>query len=62
MGVIIAVVVLLASLPTPAHAYVDFGLGSYAFQVFVAWALAMAFVLRTFWGRLVAFVRKLFGR
>jgi len=62
MAVVVAIVIVLASFPTPAHAYVDFGLGSYAFQIFVAWALAMAFVLRTFWGRLVAFVRRLFGR
>ena len=62
MRIIIAVLVLLASFPTTAHAYVDFGLGSYAFQILVAWALAMAFVLRTFWGRLVAFFRKLLGR
>jgi hypothetical protein len=59
---IVAIVLLLAGSPTPAHAYVDFGLGSYALQIFLAWALAAAFVLRTFWGRLLAFFRKLFGR
>jgi hypothetical protein len=60
--ILIAVAVLVAVCPTAAHAYVDFGLGSYALQILVAWALAMAFVLRTFWGRLVAFFRKLLGR
>jgi len=59
---ILALMLLLALSPTPAYAYVDFGLGSYALQVFLAWALAMAFVLRTFWGRLVAFFRKLLNR
>ena len=56
------IVVLVATQPSPAHAYVDFGVGSFAFQLLIAWALALAFLLRTFWTRIVAFVRKLLGR
>jgi drug/metabolite transporter (DMT)-like permease len=34
-----------------AHAYIDPGTGSYMFQLLIAGALAGAFVLRAFWGR-----------
>jgi hypothetical protein len=58
----LAVIVLITVSPSPVDAYVDFGLGSYAFQLLIAWALAIAFVLRTYWTRIVAFLRRLFGR
>lgn len=53
---------LLVAYPSSAQAYVDFGLGSYAFQILLAWALGLAFALRAFWTRIAAFLRKLFGR
>jgi hypothetical protein len=56
------VVLLLVAYPSLAQAYVDFGLGSYAFQILLAWALGLAFALRAFWTRIVAFLRKFFGR
>ena len=61
-GLALAVLFAVVAYPSPAHAYVDFGLGSYAFQILLAWALALAFALRTFWTRIVAFLRKFFGR
>ena len=58
----LALVVLVAACPSPAHAYVDFGLGSYAFQILIAWGLALAFALRAFWTRILTFLRKFLGR
>lgn len=58
----LAVLVIVAAWPVPAHAYVDFGLGSYAFQILIAWALAFVFALRMFWARIVTFVRNLLRR
>jgi hypothetical protein len=58
----LALVVLVAVTPAPADAYVDFGLGSYAFQIVIAWGLALAFAVRAFWGRIVTFLRKLLRR
>ena len=58
----LALVVLIVACPSPAHAYVDFGLGSYSFQILIAWGLALAFALRAFWTRIVTFLRKLLGR
>ena len=58
----LALMVVVAATPSPAHAYVDFGVGSYAFQILIAWGLALAFLLRTFWGRIVTFLRRLLRR
>ena len=60
--VLSALVALVVASPEPAHAYVDFGLGSYAFQILIAWGLALAFALRAFWGRIILFIRRLLGR
>ena len=60
--IMLALVVVVAATPSPAHAYVDFGVGSYAFQILIAWGLALAFLLRTFWGRIVTFLRRLLRR
>jgi hypothetical protein len=61
-GLALAVLFVVVAYPSPAQAYVDFGLGSYAFQILLAWALGLAFALRAFWTRIAAFLRKLFGR
>jgi hypothetical protein len=58
----LALVVVVAATPSLTHAYVDFGVGSYAFQILIAWGLALAFLLRTFWGRIVTFLRRLLRR
>jgi len=54
-------VILIVASPRPAHAhaYIDFGVGSHAFQILIAWGLALAFAVRGFWGRIVALFRKL---
>ena len=58
----VALAILIMANPPPAHAYIDFGVGSYAFQILIAWGLALAFAVRAFWGQIVAFVRKLLQR
>lgn len=54
--------VVLAVGVSDAHAYIDFGVGSFAFQLLIAWFLAAAFAVRAFWGRIVSFLKKLLGR
>jgi hypothetical protein len=45
-----------------AHAYIDFGVGSFAFQLLIAWFLAAAFAIRSFWSQIVSFLKKMLGR
>lgn len=60
--VALAVLALVTAWTAPAHAYVDFGVGSHAFQIVIAWGLALVFALRVFWVRILTFLRKLLGR
>jgi hypothetical protein len=43
----------------PAHAYLDPGSGSYIFQLIIAALVGLAFVIKTHWQRIKAFLRKL---
>ena len=45
-----------------AHAYIDFGVGSFAFQLLIAWFLAAAFAVRAFWAQIISFLKKMLGR
>ena len=47
---------LLAASPAPAEAYLDPGTGSYVFQILVATAVSLGFILKAYWRRLVEFV------
>lgn len=44
---------LLVALPAPAEAYLDPGTGSYVFQMLVATAVSLGFILKAYWRRLV---------
>ena len=59
----LAVVVALAfigvlSLPTPAWAYIDPGLGSYLFQIAIAGFLASIYTLRHYTQSVTGFLRR----
>ena len=58
----LAVAAALVLLPSVAHAYVDPAAGSLVLQMVLAGALGAAFTLKTYWRRLVAFVRARVGR
>lgn len=50
---------LWLALSAPAHAYIDPGSGSYAFQVIIAGIMGAVFSIKLFWTRIKAlFVRK----
>ena len=55
-------IVAVFFLPTPAHAYLDPGTGSYFIQIALAALVGAAFAVRLFWGRIKAFFQKLFSR
>jgi hypothetical protein len=44
---------LLAAVPAPAEAYLDPGTGSYVFQMLVATAVSLGFILKAYWRRIV---------
>lgn len=56
------IAVALALTPADAHAYVDPAAGSLVLQMVLAGALGAAFTLKTYWRRVVAFVRARLGR
>lgn len=41
----------------PAYAYIDFGTGSYVFQVTIASFLAAGFFLKNFWTKIINFFK-----
>jgi len=53
---------LLLLLPSPAHAYLDPGTGSYAVQLLIGSLLGGLFAIGLFWRRVVAFLKRLFKR
>lgn len=53
-----ACLVLLASFPTEAHAYVDPGGGLLLWQLIASFVIGLAFYFR----RVIAFLKALFGR
>jgi hypothetical protein len=48
-------------LALPAAGYIDPGTGSYALQIAIAFLVGLAFSIKVFWKKIVAFLRKLFG-
>ena len=48
---------LLTALARPAHAYLDPGTGSYVFQMVMAAVVSGAFLVKTYWRRLVEALR-----
>ncbi len=51
----------ISGLASP-HAYLDPGSGSYLLQLLIASILGGLVVLRMYWSRVTAFVRRLFGK
>ena len=51
----------LAILAGNADAYIDPGTGSYVLQVAIAAAVAVAFSIKVFWKKIVAFFRRTFA-
>jgi hypothetical protein len=62
MRILLVVAVALAASAVPAAAYIDPGSGSYLFQLAIAALLGGMFLLRRFWVRLFAGLRKFFRR
>ena len=60
--VVIVTCALLAAGAATAHAYLDPGSGSYLFQILIAGLLGSAFLLKTFWRRIGAWLRRRLGR
>jgi hypothetical protein len=46
----------------PAHAYIDPGSASYVYQIVAGAALGAAFLVRTYWQRLITKCRSLLSR
>jgi hypothetical protein len=59
---VFAVCTLIGVLTVPASAYLDPGAGSFALQMLLAGALAIAATGRVYWYRAKAFVARLLGR
>jgi len=53
---------LLLSLPSVAHAYLDPGTGSYVVQLLIGGLLGGLFALGVFWRRVLAFFKRFFKR
>ncbi len=58
---ILAVLLVLLTAPKMAHAYIDPGAGSYAFQILVATLVSALFAVKVFWGRIRDYVKRTFG-
>lgn len=56
------VTLLHVAFAPPAYAYLDPGTGSYIFQLLIAGAVGLAFVIKIFWGRIKGFFGNLFSR
>ena len=59
---VIVLVLLSPWLTRIAYAYLDPGTGSYLLQLIVGTLLGGLFAIGLFWKRVVAFVKRLFGR
>lgn len=57
-----AFAMVLISAPSPAHAYVDPGVGSYILQVVIGTIAAAGFGVKIFWRRIRDAARRLFAR
>lgn len=48
-------------LAAPAAGYIDPGTGSYVLQIAIAFLVGLAFSIKVFWKKIIAFLRKTFG-
>lgn len=53
-----ALLLLIAGLSTPAHAYLDPGVGSFVLQMTIAGALAFGATVKLYWYRIKTFIRR----
>ena len=56
------VAILLECFARPAEAYIDPGTGSYLLQFLIGGLLAGAFMVKTFWNKIKAFLSHLFRK
>lgn len=63
---VVAILLIVGALsmlfPWPVYAYLDPGTGSYLFQLLVAGILGLLFIVKVYWSRIQAFLRRLFSR
>jgi hypothetical protein len=63
---LVMVLIVLAFLslffPSPAHAYLDPGTGSYIFQLIIASIVGLGFVVKIYWKKIKAFFVKLISK
>ena len=63
IGTLLGMLVLVFFVvPRVCHAYLDWGTGSYLFQLAIAGLVGCLFILKTYWIRIMAFFRDLFSR
>ncbi len=58
LALVIAVLVVMLSVPMPAYAYVDPGTGSYLLQVTLAIVFAALFAIKHYFQRIKAFLTR----
>jgi hypothetical protein len=56
------ILVFLSIVTLPLYAYIDPGTGSYIVQMLIAGFVAMGFLAKIFWKRIIAFFLNLFGK
>ena len=57
-----AILFFLFVLPSPAHAYLDPGTGSYIFQLLLAALVGLGFLIKVYWKKIKSFFARLFSR
>jgi len=57
--VFLLLLALTSLFPTPAHAYLDPGTGSYLFQIMLASLIGAAFAIKTYWIKIKKFLSDL---
>jgi len=65
LSILISLTSLAVFLAAPAkanHAYLDPGSGSFILQLLLAALVGGLFIIKTYWKRISAFIRKLFSR
>lgn len=62
VSLLMALVLFHMTLAAPAHAYLDPGAGSYLIQILLAAIVGLGFLLKLYWRRLTAAIRRLLSR
>lgn len=57
----LSAVFLLLFIPQMAMAYIDPGTGAYIFQILIAGLLGAVFVIKTYWQKILAVMKRLFS-